>query len=86
LTQLATYFPKTVLAEVVSGSPSGSTKEKIIEAEMFREVQVADLDGDKVTQVVHKFLHQQIYKLQRVVMKSKTLTHEHKQGLLEQIR
>ncbi len=86
LAQLATFFPRTILAEVYNQDLSWWTKEKLIEAEMFREVQVADLDKQKVTAVVHKFLHQQIYKLQRVVMKSKSLTHEHKQDLLTRIR
>ncbi len=86
LKQLAQYFPTTVLAEVYSGSLSPSTQESLVEAEMFWELQVADTESDKITSVVQQFLHQQIYKLQRVVMKSKKLDHTQKQELLAKIR
>lgn len=86
LSTLAWFFPTTILAEVFSKKLSWDTKERLIEAEMFRELQVADIEPEKVTGVVHTFLHQQIYKLQRVVMKSKNLSHEDKQKLLTEIR
>ena len=86
LKQLAEYFPTTILAEVYSDTISGSTTEKLVEAEMFWEMQVADVESDKITAVVQQFLHQQIYKLQRVVMKSKKLDNTQKQGLLASIR
>jgi len=86
LQQLAEYFPTTILAEVYSGTISGSTTEKLVEAEMFWEMQVADIESDKITAVVQQFLHQQIYKLQRVVMKSKKLNNTQKQELLASIR
>jgi len=53
---------------------------------MFWELQVANIDDKMITAVVQKFLHQQIYKLQRVVMKSKKLSDEQKQKLLGEIR
>ncbi len=83
---LAKHFPTTILAEVYSWEVSPATKERLIEAELFREAQIADLDWTKVTAVVQKFLHQQAHKLQRVVMKSKSLSHEAKQELLSEIR
>lgn len=86
LEQLGGLFPTTILAEVQSGKISGDTKEKLVEAEMFRELQVANVDDEKITAVVQKFLHQQIYKLQRVVMKSKKLDDTQKQKLLAGIR
>ena len=83
---LAKHFPTTILAEVYAWELSPSTKERLIEAELFREAQVSDLDQSKVSAVVQTFLHQQAHKLQRVVMKSKTLGHEAKQELLSKIR
>ncbi len=86
LTMLAGHFPTTILAEVISEKVSWDTQEKLVEAEMFRDLQLANLEEEKKNTVIHWFLHKQIYKLQRVVLKSKSLSNEHKQELLTKIR
>ena len=83
---LATYFPTSVVGEVMSGELSPETKEQLAWAQMWREMQLHDLDQSKSSEVIKKFLHQQVYKLQRVVVKSKTLEPREKDEVLKLVR
>ncbi len=86
LTVLAEYFPTTVLAEVVWWDISSETREKLDEAELFWNQELSHISWEKITDALISFVHKQIYKLQRVVLKSKKLWTQEKQELLDLMR
>ncbi len=84
--QLSTHFPESLIQRIQDGSLNETEGQYLLEAQLRWEHQFGDLAIDKKVSVLQHFLQQQLHTLERLILKSKNISHEEKQAIMQQVR
>lgn len=83
---LSQHFPQSLVAKIQTQSLDEQEQQLCMEAQLRREHQLNGLADDKKITVLVRFLKQHIHSLERVVLKSATISDEEKQEIMTQLR
>lgn len=87
LRELVQLIPHTILNEIIAlWTLDETTHQQLLEAQLRREQQLTKLTPDKKIHAVSSFLHSQIHMLEKIILKSKTLSNEDKQHIVAKVR
>ncbi len=87
ISTFSNFFPDSLISQVVANKElSDKDQQHLLEAHIRREQQTNKLIGEKKTLAYISFLQGQLHVLEKVILKSKTLTHDQKQEILSQVK
>ncbi len=87
ISDFSDHYPSSLVAQVTGTTPvEVDEQQRLLEAQLRREQQISKLTPDKKALAIIGFLQTQLHILEKVIIKSKTLSHDEKQQIVAQVK